>query len=181
LSQLELERVLLMPTGEAPHREIEGDPGRETRYELCRLAVLENEEIEVSRLEIDRKGPSYTFETLETLRAQQPQTEFVFIVGADQAEHLPEWREPERVLELATVAVADRDGVTRERVKAAVRGLQGADRIVFFDMPRVDISSTMVRERAARRKPFRHLVPEQVGQRIDRVGLYRADVREGVD
>ena len=173
LWQLELDRVLLMPVGEAPHKAIEQDPGRTTRFELCRLAVSGIDRLEVSRLEVDKQGPAYTFETLAALRDEQPERELVFIMGADQAATLKQWREPEQLLELAEVAVAERDEARRTEVSAATKGLGGAERVRFFDMPLVEISSTMVRERVAAGRPFAHLVPERVADRIARVGLYR--------
>lgn len=163
-----------MPVGEAPHKTIEQDPGREVRYELCRLAAESSKSLEVSRFEVDKDGPAYTFETLAALRAEQPENELVFIMGADQAMTLSQWNEPERVLELAEVAVAERDELRRAEVAGAVGGLRGADRVCFFDMPLVDVSSTMVRERVAAGAPFGHLVPERVAQRITSAGLYRA-------
>lgn len=170
--QLGLDRVLLMPVGEAPHKQIEQDPGRETRYELCRLAVLDDDSLEVSRYEIEKKGPAYTAETLRALRERDGKLELVFIMGADQAISLKDWHEPEQLLELATVAVAGRGPDEREQVMKAVKGLKGSERIEFFEMPQVAISSTMVRERVAEGRPFAHLVPERVAQRIRRSGLY---------
>ena len=118
--QLDLGRVLLMPAGRAPHKEIEQDPGAGERLRLCELAAAEVEEDEVSRYEVDKVEPAYTFETLEWLRAEQPDDELVFIAGADQAASLPQWREPERVFRQACFAVADRPGTSRDEVLSAV-------------------------------------------------------------
>ena len=124
-----------MPVGEAPHRKLEQGPGRETRYELCRLAVLDDTDFEVSRYEIEKQGPCYTVETLAALKAADPERELVLILGGDQAAALTQWREPERILELAQVAVAERDGSGREQIASALEGLAGADRIGYFEMP----------------------------------------------
>ena len=165
-----------MPVGEAPHREIEQDPGPEARYELCRLAVAGNERLSVSRLEIDKPGPSYTVETLRALRETSPEAELFFIMGADEAASLPEWKDPEEVLRLASIAVAERESTRRDRVHEAVEGLGAGDRVKFFSMPGIAISSSMIRERIASGRPIRYLVPDAVAEYIERAGLYRAGV-----
>ena len=166
--QLELDEVLLMPVGQAPHRPIEHDPGPEERFELCRLAADGVEWLTASRAEVDRPGPSYTVDTLESFQG----AELYFVLGADQALRLAEWHEPERVLRVATLAITERDGVTIEEVEAAVSAV-GEAHVEAFSMPRIDVSSTDVRRRVAERQPYRFLVPEPVADRIERVGLYR--------
>jgi nicotinate-nucleotide adenylyltransferase len=175
--QLELDRVVLMPTGEPPHKQITADPGAEARFELCRCAVAGDERFDVSRLELDRAGRSYTVDTLRALHATSPQDDLTFIVGGDMARSLPTWREPEAVLELATLAVAERAGSEREEIRGELRALGGRDwvgeRVRFFDMPRVDVSSSLVRERVATGRPIRYLVPAAVADAIDAHGWYR--------
>jgi nicotinate-nucleotide adenylyltransferase len=173
--QLELDSVLLVPVGEAPHKKIEDDPGRETRYELCRLAATEEEGLAVSREEVDREGPSYTVDTLSALRDAARGNELFLIVGGDAAASLPEWREPEQLLALATVVAVGRGDADRERVWAAVAGIEGADRLRFVSMPAIGISSSLVRRRVAAGQPFRHLVPRAVAAYIEQAGLYRAE------
>jgi len=171
--QLGLERVVLMPVGEAGHRTIDRDPGRERRYELCVAAAEGTEWLSVSRAEVDRNGPSFTVDTLEELRAAEPGAEYDFVLGADQALRLAEWREPGRVLELARLAVAEREGASVDEVRATVAAVGGEGRMTTFAMPRVDVSSTEIRERAAAGRPYRFLVPERVAEAIEQGGLYR--------
>jgi nicotinate-nucleotide adenylyltransferase len=173
IAELGLDRVWLMPVAEPPHKRAELDPGAEHRLALCRLAAEDQEGLEASSLEIDRGGPSYTVYTLRALHDERSQDELVFVAGGDMAMSLPAWREPERVLELATFAVADRGGTEREEILDRVRGLRGADRMVFFDMPRIDVSSSLVRERVAAGEPIDELVPAGVARYIDERGLYR--------
>lgn len=170
--QLGLDRVVLMPAGDAPHKVIEQDPGAEERYLLCELAARGGEWLDASRAEVDRPGPSYTADTLRQLTADRPGDELVWLLGADQARSLPQWHEPAEVLGLATLAVARRDGVGEDEVHDALAGLARADRVRFFDMPSIGVSSTMVRERVAAHRPFRCFVPERVADRIEEVGLY---------
>jgi nicotinate-nucleotide adenylyltransferase len=177
--QLELERVLLVPVGEAPHRTIEDDPGAETRLELAELAAAGDPRLSVSRIEVDRPGPSYTADTLELLRAESPAEEHVLILGGDQAARLRSWHRPERVLELSAVAAVERLGWGSDEVATALAGLAGAERVRFVRMPVIEISSSEVRRRAAAGLPIRYLVPDAVGGRIEARGLYRAGERAG--
>ena len=173
-AQLALDRVVLMPAGIPPHKAIaDGDPSAEERLALCEAAVAGDERFAVSRAELDRPGRSWTVDTLRLLRDENPQDELTFIVGGDMAASLPSWREPEAVLELATLAVAERVGAKRAQIERELAPLAGAERIRFFEMPRIDVSSSLVRERVADGRPIRYLVPDAVETAIERDGLYR--------
>jgi nicotinate-nucleotide adenylyltransferase len=165
---------VLIPVGDAPHKEIVEDAGREARYEMCRLAAESNEWLTASRMEIDREGPSYTVETLRALREESPEDDLVLIMGGDAAAELASWHEPEQLLDLATVAVVEREGADRRKVLSAISKLKVGDRMRFFSMPDIGISSTMVRHRVAAGGPIRHLVPEPVAAYIEESGLYGA-------
>jgi nicotinate-nucleotide adenylyltransferase len=171
-SQLGLDRVVLVPVGEAPHRTLDEDPGAEVRAELCELAVHDEEGLEVSRIELERAGPSYTSDTLKAWRERAPEDDLVLLLGGDQAAALPSWHEPETVLELATVAAAEREGHEAALVRDRLSGLAGAEAVEFFEMPRLDVSSTLVREHARAGRPLHHLVPEPVLEAMAARGLY---------
>ncbi len=173
LAGLSLDRLVLMPVALPPHKEVGEDPGPEHRLAMCRAAAAGDERIQVSKLEVQRGGPSYTVDTLQALHEASPQDELFFIAGGDMAVSLPRWREPEEALRLAWFAVAEREGADREAVEAAVSSLEGAERVVFFDMPRVDVSSSGVRQGMAEGAPVRDLVPDAVARYIDEHGLYR--------
>jgi nicotinate-nucleotide adenylyltransferase len=174
---LGLDRVLLLPVHTPPHKELQADPGPDVRVELCRLAVGDAEGVEVSTQEIDRGGRSYTVDTLKALHDARPEDDLTFIAGADQAAGLPGWREPAAVLELAELAVAEREGTSRDDVLDELYGLPGVpERVHFFAMPRIDISSSLVRRRVAEGRPIRWLVPDAVEREIAARGLYRAEV-----
>jgi nicotinate-nucleotide adenylyltransferase len=176
-ARLGLESVRLVPVGEAPHRELAQDPGGEVRVRLCELATASDPRLGVSRLEVDRPGPSYTVDTLRLLREQEPAEEPVLILGADQASRLGSWRDPGTVLELARVGVATRGGVQRDQVVEALDGLSVEGRLEFFDMPRIDVSSSLVRERAGAGLPIRYLVPDAVADEMAAEGLYGTAAR----
>jgi nicotinate-nucleotide adenylyltransferase len=172
-AQLGLDRVVLMPVHTPPHKAAPDDPGPEARLALCRAAVADDEELEVSTLELDRGGASYTADTLRALHGLHEGDDLTFIVGGDMASSLPSWREPEAVLELARVAVAEREEHRRQEIAERVGALRGAaERIVFFTMPRLDISSSDIRARLAEGRPIRWLVPTAVADEIERRGLY---------
>jgi nicotinate-nucleotide adenylyltransferase len=170
--QLSLERVLLIPARVPPHKPVDEEPGIEHRLEMCGLAIAGDERFAVSDIEARRVGPSYTVDTIEELHENQSESEFFLILGGDVALGLAGWREPERVMTLATLAVAERPGTTRAAVEDVLRQLPGGERALFFDMPAIEISSTMLRERARVGEPTRYLVPDAVRSYIDRHQLY---------
>ena len=170
-SQLGLERVLLMPTGVAPHKTIADDPGAEVRAEMTRLAADAGEGIEVSDLELRRDGPSYTYETLEALHEEKPGTDLVWLMGADAALALESWKRPERVVELATLGIAPRAEVMRADLDAVLERL-GVEEAAAIEMPPIGVSSSSIRERVREGRPIRHLVPGPVADLIAERGLY---------
>ena len=170
--QLGLDQVMLIPARIPPHKPVEDEPGAEHRLALCRLAVEGDERFTVSEVEIDRTGPSYTVDTLEELHSQAPDNELFLILGGDVAAGLPYWREPERVLSFATIAVAKRRGTSKSAVDQALSSIHGGDRVQFFRMPRIGISSTQVRRRAKAGVSIKYIVPDAVASYIEEHGLY---------
>ena len=168
--QLGLDRVLLVPVHVPPHKGIECDPGLEHRLELCRLALEDG--LELSLVDAEVPGPSYTVDTLRRLHERCPGDELTFLVGGDMALSLPTWREPAGILELAELGVAEREAVRRVDISERLSGFD-LQRVHFFDMPRLDISSSLIRRFVAAGRPVRHLVPERVRAYIDAQGLYR--------
>lgn len=171
--QLGLDEVVLVPTGQAPHKRIADDPGREVRMEMTRLAAADDSRFSVSALEVEREGPSYTYETLEALAEERGETELVFVMGADAAVGLESWRNPERVVELASLAVARRAGVSEADVAETMRSLGCEGRATMLEMPQFGVSSSAARERAKQGRPLRYLVPDAVAHLIEEMGLYR--------
>jgi nicotinate-nucleotide adenylyltransferase len=172
-AQLALERVILMPVHTPPHKEAIDDPGPDARLALCQAAIASDEELELSTLEIERGGPSFTVDTLRALHGSREGDDLTFIVGGDMASSLPSWQEPEAVLELARIAVAEREEHRRHEIAERVASLRGAaEQVVFFSMPRLDISSSDIRRRIAEGRPVRWLMPGEVCDEIERRGLY---------
>lgn len=174
-AQLGLERVRLVPTGRAPHKEIAEDPGMATRLEMARVAAEGNELLEVDPIEVDRADdddrPSYTLDTLEGLGGDAG--ELVLLMGADVAAHLDDWHEPRRVLELARAGIAARPGAAIDEAEAVLERLDARDRAEIVRMPELGVSSTQIRRRVARGRPVRYLLPDGVLELIEAEGLYR--------
>ena len=161
LEELELDRLLVLVVADPGHKTPVASA--EARLELTRLAFEDDPQIDV---ELDPHAR--TVDSLEALRLDDP----VFVIGGDQLVDFATWKEPERVLELATLAVAMRSGVPDEQVRRAHGRLPSPDRIRFFALPPVAVSSTLVRERVARGEPIDDLVPSRVAEAVRRHGLY---------
>jgi nicotinate-nucleotide adenylyltransferase len=174
--QLGLDRVLLVPSGEAPHKRIDPEPGPRLRLEMTRLAAAEDELLEASEVEVTRDGPSYSFRTLELLRDQRPDDELTFLMGADVAAEFEQWREPQRVVELARLGIAGRPGTALDAAEAALERLGASVRVAFIRMPEIGVSSTEIRSRIAQGRPVRYLVPDSVAALIAERALYREAV-----
>ena len=168
--------MLLIPAGQAPHKRIEQEPGPRVRREGARLAAALDELFEVSDIEVDRDGPSYSFRTLELLRDERPGDEIHFLMGADVAAHLEGWKRPARVLELARLGIAGRPGTALDEAEAALDRLGAGDRAEVVRMPELEVSSTRIRRRIAAGRPVRYLVPDPVLELIAERGLYRERV-----
>ena len=164
---LDLERVLWIPAGDPPHKRGSLTP-RATRLEMVRAAADADPRFEVSTLELDRPGPSYTIDTLRELRRTLPDAELFLIIGTDQFASFATWREPAAVAELARLAVMDRAGDHAAEVRP---GVPVGD-AVFVPVRRVDVSSTDVRARVRADREIGDSVPRAVRAIIERERLY---------
>jgi nicotinate-nucleotide adenylyltransferase len=174
---LGLERVLFVPAGSPPHKPgVKVTPGVH-RLAMVRLAIAGNDRFDASRIELDRDGPSYTVDTLAALtadRARDGSADLTLILSADAFLGLPDWREPRRVLEMARLAVAPRDGYPEAGPAFLAVHFPGlAHRAVFLDGPRIRLSASALRDRAAAGRSLRYLVPDAVAAYIGDHDLYR--------
>jgi nicotinate-nucleotide adenylyltransferase len=158
--RLGLDRVLLVPAGSPPDRPAATYAAAD-RLRMLRRAVEGHPGLAVSRAEIDRPGPSFTVDTLQAVADEHPGAALWFVLGADRLEGFAGWHRPERILELARLAVVPRNGVSAEDVvRIGDRVAPGAVDVV--DAPEIRVSSTMLRERIAAGAPLRYLVPPGV-------------------
>lgn len=168
---LGLQRVLFVPAAAPPHKNGESRSEAAQRLELTSLAIDDDLRFTASGIEIER-GLVYTADTLRALRDRYEGHELVFIMGSDSLLQLHTWHEPEELLSLCTLAVAPRQGDSPEAIAAAV-ARWGEARVTVLDLPLLAVSSTNIRERVARHRPIRYLVPPRVEQYILQMGLYR--------
>lgn len=154
--QLALDEVRFVVAATPPHRGAPALPA-DFRAVLVERAIAEEESFTVSRVELERPGPSYTVETVEAFAAAEPATDFWLVLGADQLRDFPRWREPERILRSVRLAVAERGGVDRAALEQVAPG-----RVDWTRMPHIGVSSTLIRERLAAGEPVGHLLPAGV-------------------
>ncbi len=170
--QADLDRVIFVPTGRQWRKADQQMALAGERCEMVRLAIAGRPHFEIATMEVEREGPSYSDVTLEALKEERPGTELVFILGRDALADLPNWHAPERVLELATLAVAGRPGDGGSTASEALPGgLRG--RAIWLDMPPVNVSATDIRERVRAGRSIEGLVPEAVREYIAAENLYR--------
>ena len=169
LSRFRLERLMVVVTGRPPHKLVE--TGAETRLKLAEAAFGGLDRVEVSRWEIDRGEPSYTVDTVRWAKEQCG--DVVFIVGADEFCNFLDWKDPDGVLEHARLLVASRPGFPKERLDRVLAGLAQPDRVEFFEIRPLPISSREIRARVTRGEPIEGLVPPAVAELIEEFALYR--------
>jgi nicotinate-nucleotide adenylyltransferase len=175
---LGLERILFIPAGEPPHKPARDITAAEHRLAMIELAIDGNERFTVDRMEIDRDGPSYTVDTLESLHesrlASGASAELALVLSADTFLDLMTWREPRRVVELARLVVAPREGYPDAGPGFLAEHMPDlAHRAVFLDAPRLHLSGSELRRRAATGRSLRYLVPDAVAAYISDHALYR--------
>ncbi len=169
---LRLDRMLFMPVGSPAHREVP-HASAEHRVAMVEHAVADNRHFEVSRLEVERDGPSFSVETAQRLADDHPDIGFVFVLSAESAAYLPEWRDPGRLLDLAEIAIVPRLGyadIPLEWLTAHFPGRE--DRFEFVRTSHLGHSSSDVRSRLQAGRSVRYLVSPAVDAYIREHGLY---------
>ena len=167
LWQLDLDVVRLVPARTPPHKPAGAQTEPERRAAWLDAAIAGTPGLEVSRIELDREGPSYTADTLEAMAAAEPGAEIWFILGADQLAGLPGWRGPRRILAAARLAVVPRAGHDARALAEEI----APGRADLLDVPEIGVSSSMIRDRVAAGLPVRFLVPPEVEKSLRRKGL----------
>ena len=167
--QLRLERVLFVPAGAPPHKRARRLSSPAARAAMTRLAVRGNPAFRLSQLEVRRRGPSFTVDTLRAVRAAHPGVDVFLLMGEDSLEDFRTWHEPAAIRGLARLAVARRPG---ERRRAPARGTGGG--LVWLDNPGLELSSSAIRARVRAGRSVRYLVPDAVARYLARHRLYRS-------
>ncbi|HEY7590043.1 MAG TPA: nicotinate-nucleotide adenylyltransferase [Candidatus Limnocylindrales bacterium] len=178
---LGLERILFMPAGIPPHKPDQVVTSPAHRVAMVELAIAGNPAFELSRLEVDRTGPSYTVDTVELLAARERKSgrepDLTVILSAESFRGLPTWNEPERLLRQCRIAVVPREGFPtpgRSWVEEHFPGFE--EQVDFLASPRLKLSGSEIRERVAAGRSVRYLVPDAVIRYIGDHALYRSDL-----
>ncbi len=176
--QCRLDRVLMVPAAVPPHKQEASLSSARDRIEMLRLAVGGHDQLDISTIEIDRGGVSYTVDTLTTIAEQEPDAELFFLMGGDSLKDLPSWREPERLCELAIPLVVRRAG-SPEPDYSSISQLVSPERLDRIrehqvEMPIIELSSTDIRNRVANDRSIRYQTPRAVEKYIETHGLYRS-------
>ena len=173
LDQLQLNALHVLPTGQAWHKSRPLTPAHH-RLAMAQLNFAGLDRLTIDQREILRPGPSYTLDTLREIQSEQPLAELFLVMGKDQADVLPTWKDWEQILDLATICVADRDGLTGQQNQFVPPELM-AHRFIRLNMPLMDISATGIRARVATDLDSRGITPlvsESVARYIDEHHLY---------
>lgn len=170
----DLDEILFIPSGLSYMKSGIPMVDKRMRLEMTRLAILDNPSFVLSSVEVEREGNSYTYETLELLRAAEPETEFFFIVGADSLFAMESWKKPEIIFRTCTVLAAVRDGKNNDDLKEQIARLNKKyeARIGLIGMKEIFLSSTDIRERVREGKSIRYMVPDKVAGYIKEHRLY---------
>lgn len=172
---LNLDRILFMPSGNSYMKETSQILDGDTRAQMVRLALLENPYFLFSDLELKREGATYTCDTLAILKAQNPQTQYYFILGEDNLLTLKCWKNPAFILQNCVIAGAVRASEDNTRIKKAAELLKKEYQADIRILPtrRIDISSSEIRERLKNGQSVRYMLPERVYDYIQKKQLYR--------
>lgn len=169
LAHFGLERLVVLPVGQAPHKEVVTDA--ETRFRLAAAAFAGQPQICLSRFELDREGPSYTVDTARWAAARFGDS--IFLVGADQFADFLSWKDPNEILALVRLGVATRRGYPQATLDGVRARLARPERVEFFPIEPLPVSSREIRARVARGEPIEELVPPAVAALIEELDLYR--------
>lgn len=171
-----LEKVLFIPNRQPAHRRGKiAQTDAETRFDLTKIAIENNVNFQVSRVEIEREGYSYAFDTIRELQIEYSNCEFFWIVGADTIGEIPTWFRGEELFDLCTFVAVSRPGFDLEQAEAELSESQRA-KVQFLVSNGLEISSFDLRERVRNSWPIRYLVPHEVELEVQKRGLYRRSV-----
>lgn len=170
-----LDEVLFVPSGISYMKDQSEILDAKKRVHMTGLAIEDNPHFALSTIEIDRDGNSYSYETLETLRKQNPNTEYFFLVGSDTLFALETWKHPEILLPSCTILVAVRDGVPMEKMQEHAKYLEEkfGGTIKLLTTPNIEISATDIRNRLAEGRNVKYFVPDTVLDFINKYDLYK--------
>lgn len=172
--QMKLEKVFFMPSKQPPHKPNMIIAPQLHRKNMVSLAIKGNPHFELSTIELEREGVTYTADTLEILTSQNPEIQYYFIIGADSLFQLESWREPEKIMKLSSLLAASRYHLPEEELMAQIRYLtkEYSAQISLLYMPCIELSSEFLRNQLKEKKEVRYYIPEAVSDYIKKNQLY---------
>lgn len=174
--QFQLDKVLFMPARKPYHKTVRTMVSDQERIEMIQLAIQGNANFELSLVEFQREGNTYTIDTLKELNIKYPNTQFYFIMGADSLYQFSQWKEPEEILQRAILLAASRDDIASSALNSQIEYLIehfGIGDIRLLKSPNMEISSHNIRNRVLEGKSIRYLLPDVVREYIETKGLYQ--------
>lgn len=161
--QLGLDQVLLMPEFKPPHVDLKETIDEKYRLEMLKLAINSAEGLAIEPIELERKGISYTYDTMALLKEKNPEVDYYFIIGADMVDYLPKWHRIDELVQMVQFV-----GVQRPKYKAGT-----SYPVIWVDVPLMDISSSMIRDFIKKGRQPNYLMPQSVFNYIQKEGLYQ--------
>ncbi len=166
--QLGLEKILFLPSAEPPHKREKKTIDSKHRLAMLEKTVMDNEAFEIDTIELQRGGKSYTYDTIVALKEREPDTEFYFIIGADMVEDLPNWHNIEELVSLVQLVGVNRPNFTTKSPYP----------VIMVDVPDIDISSTIIRQKVLDDCSIRYLVTQETEKYIESERLYKDEEKE---
>ena len=172
--QFGLDKVLFMPTKNPPHKRNDDIASDEHRINMIVEAIKDNKNFELSTLEMDREGITYTVETLRILHQLEKDTQYYFIIGGDSLMNITSWKEPDAIFAMSTIVACARNGYRKEEIVDRLNELEMKYQttILRLNIPIIEISSRFIREKCKLNQTIRYYVPETVFSYIKNHGLY---------
>jgi len=177
LFKFDLQKIIFVPTGNPPHKRSAALADAYHRYMMVQFATMTNPSFDVSNIEVEKDGISYTVDTIRELKNNYIDTKLYFITGTDAVLDLPNWKDPEEILNLCTFISVNRPGYVTDTLDDKLDRLMEKYKgeILSIRAPQLKISSTDIRNRIQEGRPTKYLLPENVEQYIFKNGLYRKD------
>lgn len=162
LTALDLDEIWFMPNQEPPHKKKSESIKNEDRLQMLKLAVEGHKHFRIKTIELERKGPSYTVDTMKIIKAKYVEHEFFFIIGADMIEYLPKWHKIDELVRLVQFVGVERPAYDHH----------SSYPILYVDVPVLNVSSSMIRDRLINKKTVRYLLPDSIIHYIKENHLY---------